>query len=186
MYITPAAEDDLPRILEIERDTIAPPWMHGSLLGEIYREDSFFAVARGSASDPGDRVQEFSAQGLVCGNGGCAGHAGGSIGVDFPTLGFVILRKMGDEAELLQIAVDKSARRLGVADMLLGAALCYARDNALAPVFLEVRKSNDAAVALYKKHGFKPVRQRKNYYSDPIEDAVVMMLDYRNGQGGGS
>jgi len=37
-----AAEADMPRILEIERESISPPWTHGALLGEMYREDSFF------------------------------------------------------------------------------------------------------------------------------------------------
>ena len=46
MFIARAAvEEDMPRILEIEHDTISPPWTHGSLVGEIYRDDSFFAVA---------------------------------------------------------------------------------------------------------------------------------------------
>ena len=92
-------------------------------------------------------------------------------------IGFIILRRMADEGELLQIAVDKTSHRQGAADTLMEAALEYAKENTLKSVFLEVRKSNEAAIALYKKHGFKPVRNRKDYYSDPIEDAVVMSLD---------
>jgi ribosomal-protein-alanine N-acetyltransferase len=42
-------------------------------------------------------------------------------------------------------------------------------------VFLEVRKSNDAAIALYGKLGFKPVGKRSNYYSETGEDALVFM-----------
>ena len=91
--------------------------------------------------------------------------------------GFVILRRMARDGELLQIAVDRAARRLGVADALLGAALGFSRECALLSVFLEVRISNAAAIALYKKHGFKPVRKRKDYYSDPVEDALVMSMD---------
>ena len=45
MYnIVAAAEGDLERVLEIEREAISPPWTHGALLSELYREDSFFAV----------------------------------------------------------------------------------------------------------------------------------------------
>ena len=91
-------------------------------------------------------------------------------------LGFVMLRRMGDEGELLQIAVDCSARRRGVADSLMGAALGFAGDNAIGQVFLEVRMGNGAAIALYEKHGFVPVRRRKGYYSDPVEDAIVFKL----------
>jgi len=146
--IEDAAEADMPRILEIEREAISPPWTHGALLGEIYREDSFFAVASGAGAGDGS--------------------------VPRAVIGFVVLRRMGDEGELLQVAVDKSARRGGAADALMAAALRFAEGHAMGSVFLEVRKGNEAALALYKKHGFEPVRTRKGYYSDPVEDAVVM------------
>ena len=153
IVIEAAAESDLQQIIEIEQEAIAPPWTHGALLGEIYREDSFFAVARFEPRSP-------------------------------PLLGFVILRRMGDDGELLQIAVDKAARRSGVADSLMAAALEFSKETSIGTIFLEVRKTNEAAVGLYKKHGFKTVRTRKDYYSDPVEDAVVMMRtkeDYYSG-----
>jgi len=143
IVIEAAAESDLPQIIEIEQEAIAPPWTHGALLGEIYREDSFFAVARLDPRSP-------------------------------PLLGFVILRRMGDDGELLQIAVDKAARRRGVADSLMAAALEFTKEASAGTIFLEVRKTNEAAVGLYKKHGFKTVRTRKDYYSSPVEDAIVM------------
>ena len=141
-----AGEGDIDRILEIEAESISPPWTHGALLGEIYREDSFFAVAP------------------------CADSSNGAIE------GFVILRLMADEGELLQIAVCTSSRRCGVAHALMGAALGFAHERALKSVHLEVRNSNEAAILLYKKHGFKPVRLRKDYYTTPTEDALVMRL----------
>jgi len=144
--IKSAAEDDIPRILEIENDSISPPWTHGSLLSEIYRDDCFFSVLSESSTG---------------------------------ALGFVILRQVSeDEGELLQIAVDKVTRRHGVADLLMSAALRYTVENSLRKVFLEVRKGNDAAIALYKKHGFKSIRFRKEYYSDPTEDALIMTWEY--------
>jgi len=157
--IRAAAEDDIPRILEIEREAISPPWSHGALLGEIYRERSLFAVA-GESYPVTDGEKPRTA-----------------FAVNEAVNGFIILRQMGDEGELLQIAVDRAKRRRGTADLLIGAALQYAKDNELKSVYLEVRKSNEAAVALYKKHGFISVRQRKDYYSNPVEDAVVMVRD---------
>ena len=136
-----ATEQDIPKILEIEREAISPPWSHGALLDEISRDDSFFAVAVGESSQ---------------------------------LLGFIILRRMGDEGELLQIAVEKDARRRGVADMLVEAAIGFAAENKLNAVHLEARKSNEAAIALYKKQGFSSVRHRKDYFDSPVEDAVVM------------
>ena len=150
IVIKTATEADIPRILEIELEAISPPWSHGTLLSEIYREDSFFAVAR-LDMDTG------------------------------PLSGFVILRRMGDEGELLQIAVDKAARRGGAADLLMTAALRFIKDASMGSIFLEVRKSNEAAISLYKKHGFKTVRSRKDYYSDPIEDAIVMKWSVDHG-----
>ena len=165
MSIRAATEDDIPRILEIENDTIAPPWTHGGLLSEIYRDDSFFVVS-------------FMGEHKACPYGiddNISNVPGPGI------LGFVILRQTAeDEGELLQIAVDNSARRRGIADLLMGAALRYSDEHSLMSVFLEVRKSNDAAVSLYKKHGFVTVRVRKGYYSDPAEDAVVMVRDFHH------
>jgi len=182
-----AAEADIPRVLEIERESIAPPWTHGALLAEVYREDSFFAVAAAATIAVPDAPAAYAglhstAQGSLSTDSCCSFHASafdGSLPIvgeraGAAVLGFVILRRMGDEGELLQIAVDSAARRCGVGDLLMGAALRYARDNALRTVFLEVRKSNEAAIALYWKHGFNSVRLRKDYYSDPVEEAVVM------------
>jgi len=143
IVIKTATEADIPRILEIEQEAISPPWSHGTLLSEIYREETFFAVARFDLDTT-------------------------------PLLGFVILRQMGDEGELLQIAVDKAVRRSGAADELMTAAIGFSKDEAMKFVFLEVRKSNEAAINLYKKHGFKTVRTRKDYYCSPVEDAIVM------------
>ena len=150
--IKAAAEEDIPGVWEIEREAISPSWSHDALLDETYRDDTFFAVA---TIEFGIRNSEF-------------GNNGG-------VLGFVILRRMADEGELLQIAVRKDARRRHVADMLMSAALDYAADQMLSSVFLEVRKSNEAAMALYKKHGFVFMRTRHDYYADPIEDAIVLV-----------
>ena len=54
------------------------------------------------------------------------------------------------------------------------AVISHMVENDLLSLFLEVRKSNLAAVNLYKKHGFINVRVRKDYYNDPVEDAIVM------------
>jgi len=89
-------------------------------------------------------------------------------------IGFIILRRTADEGELLQIAVDAAHRHSGAADKLMGAAMCWARDHWISSVYLEVRESNDAAIALYAKHGFEKVGQRREYYTEPAEGAVIM------------
>ena len=90
-------------------------------------------------------------------------------------VGFCILRRIADEGELLRIAVDKSHRRCGIADMLMNAALGWAEENALLSVYLEVREGNNAAIALYKKHGFVKAGLRKGYYDKPVENAVILV-----------
>jgi len=158
--ISVVANDDLLRIFEIGQEAISPPWTFEALLSEVSRDDSFFAVAKANS--------QLS----------CDGDSSSELGmIDKNILGFVILRRMGDDGELLQIAVDRNARRRGVADLLTSTALSYSEENELKSVFLEVRESNEAAIALYKKHGFIPVHTRKNYYDDPVEDAVVMMYE---------
>jgi len=195
--VAEATEDDMPRLLEIEREAISPPWTEGALLSEIYREDSFFAVAvcqetgRCSASSvaqdnsPPARLRSrctlpagTSPSGISPSGTSPSGTLPPDARPPAVTLGFVILRRAGDEGELFQIAVDNAARRQGAADILMGAALDYASEKSLSSVFLEVRKSNEAAIGLYKKHGFEPVRRRKDYYSDPVEDAVIMVKNY--------
>jgi len=94
---------------------------------------------------------------------------------DTSVLGFIIVRTVGDDGEILQIAVDKSKQRRGIGEFLIGAAVDYAAENNLESIFLEVRVSNTAAEGLYRKHGFETVRLRKDYYNDPVEDALVMV-----------
>ena len=160
-YIRQAEEEDIERILEIERESISPPWTHGALLSEIYRDDSFVAVAV-TARGGSVAVAEYEPR---------------SVPPCSPIQGFVILRRVADEGELFQIAVGKAARRTGIADALMAAALRYAGKSSLRSIYLEVRKGNAAAFSLYKKHGFNQLRQRKDYYNDPVEDAIVMMKD---------
>ena len=92
-------------------------------------------------------------------------------------LGFIILRCPDAPAQLLQIAVGAHSRRRGVADVLMAAALRHAVKKLPVKIFLEVRESNTAAINLYKKHGFVTVAVRKKYYTNPVEDAAVMMRE---------
>ena len=96
---------------------------------------------------------------------------------DGAVLGYAVLSAMLDEGNLDNIAVAPEYRRRGVADALLGALTGFGRE-CLALLTLEVRASNAPAIALNEKHGFRPVGRRRNYYSDPREDAVLMTLTF--------
>ena len=91
-------------------------------------------------------------------------------------LGFAILRKTAGEGELLQIAVASEYRRRGVGDALMEAVLSWAWSYGVTRVHLEVRESNEAALALYEKYSFTRVGRRKEYYILPVEDAISMEL----------
>ena len=96
---------------------------------------------------------------------------------DGAVLGYAVLSAVLDEGNLDNIAVAPEYRRRGLADALLGALTGFGRE-CLALLTLEVRASNAPAIALYEKHGFRPVGRRRNYYSDPREDAVLMTLTF--------
>ena len=100
-----------------------------------------------------------------------------ALGEDGALLGYAVLSVVLDEGNLDDIAVAPEARRCGVADALLATLTRYGRDT-LAFLTLEVRASNLPAIALYEKHGFVPVGQRKDYYNAPKEDAILMTLEF--------
>lgn len=76
------------------------------------------------------------------------------------------------EAEILNLAVHPAYRRSGIATALLTHVLARSGST----LFLEVRESNRAALALYQKFGFREIGHRANYYNSPDEAAIVMRL----------
>ena len=84
-------------------------------------------------------------------------------------IGFLAIQDLAGELEITQLAVKKAYQGQGLANQLMG----FLADRP-ERIFLEVRASNQVARALYEKHGFQPVGQRKNYYQNPVEDAILM------------
>lgn len=95
---------------------------------------------------------------------------------DGVAVGFSLVRKVADEAELLLLAVDPAVRRRGIGRALLDEFMASARQGGAARLHLEVRDGN-AAVALYRHAGFEPVGRRAAYYRGPggeLHDAVTL------------
>jgi ribosomal-protein-alanine N-acetyltransferase len=92
-------------------------------------------------------------------------------------VGFVVASLVAGEAELESIAVAADAQRRGSARHLLSHLIAALKELHVNSVNLEVRASNDPALRLYRKHGFKETGRRPGYYADPVEDAVLMSLD---------
>jgi len=152
-----ATEEDISQIVEIEQEANMPPWSHGALLSEIDKDESFFIV---SVEDPAELpfCEEKAEEPSPC-----------------FIKGFALLRQVGDDGELLKIAVEKESRACGIGGLLMSAVLKHAAEKKHTSVFLEVRSGNTSAIRLYEKHGFRTVRVRKDYYCDPVEDAIVMI-----------
>ena len=91
--------------------------------------------------------------------------------------GFVVFHRVMDEAELRNIAVDPSHQQKGIARALLAAGIGTMQEFGVCRLFLEVRASNQPALALYRTAGFQLRYTRHAYYHDPVEDALVMACD---------
>ena len=92
-------------------------------------------------------------------------------------VGFVIFHIAADVSEIYNIAVENRHARSGVGNQLMSASILESGRRKAEKVILEVRKSNNPAINFYLKFNFKIAGERKNYYSNPIEDAYVMELE---------
>jgi ribosomal-protein-alanine N-acetyltransferase len=84
---------------------------------------------------------------------------------------------VADEVHLLNVATDPRARRAGHASRMLAHIIDFGRRHDCRLVTLEVRRSNAAALRLYRRFAFRSVGIRPNYYAEDQEDAIVMLLD---------
>ena len=89
-------------------------------------------------------------------------------------IGFAGLLMAPPEADILDVTVLPEYRRRGVACALLKTLFENAKAHGVDTIFLEVRAGNEPAKALYRKLGFQEAGIRKSYYTNPLEDAVVM------------
>ena len=88
-------------------------------------------------------------------------------------LGYVGVQTVLDEGYITNVAVLAAARRQGIAEKLLTALLDFAKEKGLKFLTLEVRKSNKAARSLYEKCGYKTVGERRDFYQNPKENAIL-------------
>lgn len=96
--------------------------------------------------------------------------------IDNEIIGYIVVKVILDEAEILSLATKPSFRRKGVASALLKDVIFKIKDIAKI-CYLEVRISNIEAINLYRKFRFKEYGIRKNYYIAPEEDALLMKID---------
>ncbi len=144
--VTNADTDDSVRLREIALEANIDAWTAADYSEEIGRIDSIVLKAESSNGE---------------------------------ILGFLVARivpsnSAGQDAELYNIAVSPALQRSGVGGLLIADLFQRLRINEVKCVWLEVRASNSNAINFYSKYGFTNVSVRRNFYSDPTEDAVTM------------
>jgi ribosomal-protein-alanine N-acetyltransferase len=153
-------------------------WVGGASTAERLRDDraSIEAFARPALREPtfdlANEVEKPWARVWTA-----RPHAGAGV------IGFLIAWHVADELHILSVAVAGEARRRGIGRALMTAALTYARSNAVRLLLLEVRRSNRAAIKLYRTFSFSALGVRPQYYADTGEDAVEMILTLDPGTG---
>ena len=122
-----------------------------------------FAIPWSEKSFIAESENEFACYIVAKDDGKCIGYCG--------------FWKAYDEGDITNVAVSPDYRRQGIGSRLVAAMIQRARRENLEGMNLEVRKSNTGAQRLYEKYGFNVVGERKRYYSDNGEDALIMRLE---------
>lgn len=94
--------------------------------------------------------------------------------------GYAVLWFAADEGELGDLAVLTELRSRGIGAGLVGRSIEEAAHRGARWLYLEVREGNHGARRLYERAGFHTVGLRRKYYSEPVEDAIVMRLDLQD------
>jgi ribosomal-protein-alanine N-acetyltransferase len=125
------------------------------------------SIPRGEASPPASRMREEMSRPWA--KVWVARAADGAV------RGFLLAWHVADELHVLDVATHVASRRRGVGRALVAHAIAFAAASAVRIVLLEVRRSNAAAIGLYRSAGFHALRVRRDYYPDH-EDAIEMLL----------
>lgn len=149
VYLSPMTEHDLLEVVEIEEASGLSRWGWEAYHAELIQGNSALMIVAHM------RSLEQS---------GAPAHLAG----------FVAARLNADELHINNIAVRDVYRRYGIGSTLLQAVLKEGARQGGRRSLLEVRAANEAAQKLYQKHGFRVIARRSNYYSQPLEDALVM------------
>jgi len=150
LQIVPATAAMLPEILRLEEACFSAPWTRKMLEAELTgNQFAHFLVAM-HHEDPGTPV--------------------GTI------VGYHCFWIVFEELRLMNLAVQESMRRRGIGRALATEAIRLGLAQETTRAILEVRASNEAARALYQRMGFVQISIRPTYYTNPLEDAVLMEM----------
>lgn len=141
---------DIPFVAEMEAKYSGNPWDETSLFTYFLRDDTLLLVADENDAVPDD--EHFDPQ----------------------VVGFIGLIFMPPESDILDITVLPEKRNHGIGEKLMTGLFARAKEKGVDTTYLEVRVSNAPARHLYQKLGFQETGLRKNYYTNPTEDAITM------------
>lgn len=99
---------------------------------------------------------------------------------DGEVIGYIGMSAVIDEGYIFNVAVRENFRKKGVATALINELVTFGKKNNFSFITLEVRESNEPAKSLYSKFGFIKAGKRKNYYSSPTENAILMTKFFSN------
>ena len=136
---------DIDKILIIDRTAFKRPWHRKSFINELECDSAYSYAVRTQLADKRMEI-----------------------------IAYVIFRVALTEMNILRIAVTPDFKSKGVATWLLEQCFKIARQKKVNSAFIEVRPTNNAAIALYRKTGFQLVGTRPKYYPETGEDAMVM------------
>lgn len=152
LLVRPMRERDLSEAANLERLSFSVPW-----------SETLLAECLVSRLDLSWVLEEEQTEGLQqAGRRRIAGYCN--------------LRVIAGEGELMRIAVHPDLRGRGYARILMDTLVRSARERGVSVITLEVRNSNQSARNLYKSYGFVEEAVRKGYYTEPVEDAIIMGL----------
>ncbi len=92
--------------------------------------------------------------------------------------GYIGAQAVLSEADVMNVAVSPAYRRQGIGQALLERLIARLKEKGVTSLSLEVRASNEPAIALYDRMGFALVGRRPNYYKNPKEDALIMRKEW--------
>ncbi len=179
LVIDPMKEDDIPQVLDIEREAFSLAWSEGAYRRELRwnRLAHYLVLRQNQAPEPEWGRPVRSSDGIGARFFSFWRRPQTQSFDSSLVIGYAGQWLMVDESHLITIAVRQDYRRRGLGESLLIAAIDQAIELQARIMTLEVRLSNYSAQAMYEKFGFRKVGIRHSYYTDNNEDAIIMASD---------
>ena len=163
---------DIPEVIAVERASYSMTWPAKAYDYELQQNDLAHYFVLRTLQQPANRPPDSLTNSP---NGQLPGDQAAVVaGRHQPVIGLGGFWLMADEIHINTIAVQPGWRRLGLGEWLLVTLLQAGQALGVAFATLEVRSSNQAALALYYKYKFHNVGRRRHYYSDNGEDALIL------------